>query len=107
MPLSEPAWVVPPTPSMRADRGNSLRTSIAPGYGVAASLVSLISRIGGAALPLIFTGVETLPLQKMQGALNQALAQVSNGYLAYSRQLSRCHLFQFFGHWTSVHWVPR
>src|SRR3954469_7100268 len=73
MPLSEPACVVPPTPSMRTERGNRLRTSRLPGYGVAASLVSLISRIGGAFLPFTFTGLPASPFQNTHGALNQAL----------------------------------
>ena len=46
---------------------------------MAASRVSLTSRIGGALLPSIFTGVPALAGQNVHGALNQALDQVSNG----------------------------
>src|SRR6187397_1217197 len=41
-PDSEPACVVPPTPSIRTACGNVLRVWSAPEYGVAASSVSLI-----------------------------------------------------------------
>src|SRR5512143_1639808 len=93
-PKSEPAWVVPPTPSTRDERGNRLRTSRLPLNGVAASRVSLISRIGATASPETVVGMPGLPAQVRQGALYQALAQVSNGALRCVCQLSAVHLVQ-------------
>src|SRR6478735_4498954 len=106
-PDSEPACVVPPTPSISTDFGYRLRTFRAPEYGVAGSSVSLISRIPGVAAPLILTGLPTLPFQYEHGPLNQALFQVRNGALAKVRQLSSRMWFQLCGHWVSVHWVAR
>src|SRR6478735_10681480 len=97
-PDSEPAWVVPPTPSTRAEWPNSRRASKAPGYGVAASRVSLISKIGGAAAPEIATGVRAGAFQVWHGALYQALPQVSNGAVRATRSFSASTLPTGCGH---------
>jgi hypothetical protein len=107
LPNSDPACVVPPTPSISADRGNRLRTSRLPVNGVAASSVSLISRIGGAFAPVTVTGVPAFAPQVRHGALYQALPQLSNGARRWIRQLSFRHLVQDNGHCTSVHCTAR
>src|SRR6185437_1315571 len=84
-PESEPACVVPPRPSTSTDFPNTRRASSAPEYGVAASSVSLISSIGGAAAPVITTGRRGGAFHVWQGALNQALPHVSNGAVAATR----------------------
>jgi hypothetical protein len=106
-PDSEPAWVVPPTPSTSAERPNTLRASSAPEYGVAASSVSLISRIGGASAPEIATGVRAGAFHVEQGALYQAFPQVSNGAERATRSLSASTLANGCGHGVSVHWTAR
>src|SRR3954451_21332151 len=106
-PKSEPACVVPPTPSTSAERGNRLRTSRAPLNGVAASSVSLISRIGGTVSPETLVGMPGAPAQLRQGAVYQALAQVSNGARRCTSQLSEVHFVQLLGQAASVHWTPR
>ena len=107
-PDSEPACVVPPTPSISDAVGNSLRTLRLPEYGVAASSVSLISSmLLVTLLPLTLTGLAALAGQYEQGPLNQALPQVSNGALAKVRQLSLRILPQLCGQRASVHWVAR
>src|SRR5690349_7695968 len=107
LPNSEPAWVVPPTPSTRAARGKRLRTSRLPENGVAASRVSLSSRIGGTLAPSTRTGAPARPAQSRQGALYQALPQVSNGAVRCTRQLSVRQRCQDAGHGASVHCTPR
>src|SRR5262245_56168002 len=106
-PESEPEWVVPFTPSMSTEFGNRLRTSRAPPYGVAASLVSLISSALLTRRPSTLTGLSAVAGQYTHGALNQALPQVSNGARAAVRQLSTRHLFQLVGHWVSVQETAR
>src|SRR3954454_17984294 len=96
-PKSEPACVVPPTPSTSTERGNRLRTSRLPLNVVAASSVSLISRIGGTVSPETVTGMPLGAGHVRQGALYQALAQVSNGALRCTSQLSAVHLVQLLG----------
>ena len=74
---------------------------------MAASRVSLISRIGGTFLPLTSTGLPGLAPQNRHGALNHALDHARNGASAYTRQLSRFHFDQLCGHLVSVHSVAR
>src|ERR1700750_2766489 len=102
-PESEPAWVVPPTPSTSTDFPNTRRASSAPVYGVAASRVSLISRIGGAPAPVIATGPRAGAFQVWHGALYQALPQVSNGAVRDTHWLSASTLLNGCGHGVSVH----
>ncbi len=97
--------MIPPTTETRLAVGNRRRTSRLPLNGVAASRVPPASRIGGAPAPSTATGVPGLAGQLRQGALNQALAQVSNGALALVAQLSRRHVWNDCGHAASVHSV--
>src|SRR4051794_9353409 len=106
-PESEPACVVPPTPSTSADFPNTLRASSAPEYGVAASSVSLISSTGGAAAPEITTGGRAGARHVWHGALYQALPQVSNGAVPATRTLSASTRANGCGHGVSVHWTAR
>src|SRR5689334_23177486 len=101
-PESDPEWVVPFTPSMSTECGNSLRTSSAPVYGVAASFVSLISRAFLTLRPSTFTGLSAVAGQYTHGALNHTLPQVSNGARTKVLHWSTRHLFQLVGHWLSV-----
>ena len=71
--------------------------------GVAASSVSSISSALWILLPLMCSGLDAGAGQYRQGALNQALAQVSNGAIRLTLRFSRLHLAQLSGHWTSVH----
>src|SRR5690349_14581243 len=102
-PDSDPEWVVPPTPSMRTDFGNRLRTSRAPGNGVAASLVSAMSRMPPTFEPLTLTGLPGVASQSRHGALYQVLFHARNGCLAWIRQASRSHVRHFVGHCASLH----
>src|SRR3954451_8862562 len=106
-PESEPAWVVPPTPSISADFPNTRRASNAPEYGVAASSVSLISSTGGAAAPEMATGRRAGAFHVWQGALYQALPHVSNGAVAATRALSASTRENGCGQGVSVHCTAR
>ena len=109
MPLSEPECVVPPTPSMRALFGKRLRTSSAPGNGVAPSWVSAMSSTGPTFEPSIFMACAFVALtgQLVHGRLNMAFAHVSKGAFLSTFELSESHLLHTFDHLTSVHCVPR
>src|SRR5580700_11908226 len=91
-PNSESACVVPPGSASSTECGNSLRTSRLPSNGVAASSVSSMSRALWIALPLpsepTCTGRWAGAGQYRHGALNQALAQVSNGATRLTAVLS-------------------
>src|SRR6478735_3107322 len=79
-PDSELACVVPPTPATRDDDGNSRRVASAPAYGVAASRVSLISRIFVVSFRPDATCLRWRgACQVRQGALYQVLPQVAKG----------------------------
>src|SRR3984885_4275540 len=107
LPNSESACVVPPGSASSTECGNSLRTSRLPGNGVAASSVSSMSRALRIALPLppepTRTGRWAGAGQYRQGALNQALPQVSNGAILLTAVLSASQTAQLVGHCTSVH----
>jgi hypothetical protein len=98
LPFSESACVVPPGSASSTECGNSLRMYRLPSNGVAASRVSSISRVPLILLPLTLTGVDAGAGQYRHGALNQALAQVSNGAVRLTRVLSLSHLAQLSGH---------
>src|SRR5215831_16088283 len=104
-PNRESACEVPPGSASSTEWGNNLRTSRLPPNGVAASSVSSISRALLTLFPFTLVGVLAGAGQYRQGALNQALPQVSNGAMRLTRVLSLFHLAQLSGHWTSVHWT--
>src|SRR6478609_9158122 len=89
-PDRELACVVPPTPATRDDDGNSRRVVSAPAYGVAASRVSLISRI-----LVVSVRPDTVCLwrcgacQVRHGALYQVLPQVAKGARRCTAHASR------------------
>src|SRR5260370_34112151 len=98
LPESESACVVPPGSASSTECGNSLRTSRLPPNGVAASSFSSISRALPIPLPFTLVGLDAGAFQYRHGALNQALAQVSNGAMLFTRVLSMLHLAQRSGH---------
>src|SRR6476620_3321282 len=107
-PDSEPACVVPPTPSISDADGKRLRTSRLPVNGVAPSSVSSIISTGTCTCrPMTCTGVDCLARQVRQGALNHALPQVRNGASAAIASLSRRQVSRLLGHRASVQTVPR
>ena len=79
-PLSEPAWVVPPTPSIRDAVGNNCLARKAPENGVAASRVSLInSTFCDNPAPLTAARGAIGAGQVRHGALYHVLLQAMNG----------------------------
>ena len=74
---------------------------------MAASSVSLISSIGGAAAPEIAPACRAGALHVWQGALYQALPQVSNGAVRATRALSASTRANGCGQGVSVHWTAR
>src|SRR4051812_2703991 len=103
LPYSELACEVPPGSASSAECGYKRRTSRLPSYGVAASSVSSMSSAEATLLPSTFTGVPGEAGQYRHGALNQTLAQVSNGACSYTAQLSLAQRAQLCGHCTSLH----
>ena len=90
----------------RAD-GNSERTRSAPEYGVAASRVSLISRMFAVtAAPLTASLAWDGAGQVRQGALNQVLSHARNGLVRWIRRASRTCVLHA-GRRTSLHCTAR